>query len=57
MMGSYGSGTVLRVGFNNRTNTSFLVGNAAWRSLEAGKLYQIGGQFDGGQSAVGMQLL
>jgi len=49
MVSSYGSGTVLRVGFNNRNNTAYLmVGNEAWKSLEAGKQYQISGQFDNG---------
>lgn len=52
MLSSYGSGTALRVGFNNRNNTAyFIIGNSAWQALEAGKQYQIGGQFDGGQMA------
>lgn len=52
MVGGYRSGTILRVGFDNRHNASyFVIGNAAWRSLEVGKRYQLGAQFDGGQIA------
>jgi hypothetical protein len=50
MISSYGNGTMLRVGFNNLNNSSyFFISNPAWQSLEAGKQYQIAGQFDGGQ--------
>jgi hypothetical protein len=50
MMGGYpGIGVMLRVGINNLNNTAyFIIGNRVWQSLEAGKRYQLGGQFDGG---------
>lgn len=48
-MSSGYSGTFLRVGFNNTEHSSyFLIGNAAWQSLEAGKQYEVTGQFDDG---------
>ena len=50
MLSTYpGQNVVLRVGFNNLDNSLyFMIGSAAWKSLEPGKLYSVDGQFDNG---------
>jgi hypothetical protein len=49
MAASYKNGDVVRLGFNNSDDTSYLVlGNVKWRSLEEGKYYPVALQFDAG---------
>jgi hypothetical protein len=44
---TYDDGSVIRLGFNPESKTIyFLLGNASWQSLEAGKKYQITFEFD-----------
>ena len=47
----YEDGTSLRVGFDKSKQTIyFMIGNAAWRSLEVGKVYRMRFVFDGEKS-------
>ena len=44
---TYQDGSLIRLGFNPESKTIyFLLGNASWQSLEAGKKYQITFEFD-----------
>src|SRR5262249_50593258 len=48
IIGSYTRGTVLRVGVDNVRKRGYLMfANDAWRSLEVGKQYKLGLEFDG----------
>ena len=48
MLASYTLGEILRIGFNNvQRNGYLMVANPAWRSLEAGKEYDLSFDFPG----------
>ena len=47
MLASYTRGTVVRIGIDQQNLNGYIViGNEAWRSLEAGKQYGLSLQFD-----------
>lgn len=48
VIGVYDGQSYFRLGFDRANDTGyFIIGNAAWRSIESGKLYPINVEFDG----------